>query len=50
MTTGKINIHELNHLLQWAYELGRENENREERGMPLLDVQEEIKKMLDNWA
>lgn len=43
----EIDIEVLNFLLNEAYQLGRENENREERGIPLLDVPEEFKKVLD---
>lgn len=42
-----IDIDMLNKLLSEAYWLGREDENREERGIPPLDLQEEFKKVLD---
>jgi hypothetical protein len=43
----EINFEALNIMLNEAYQLGRENENRMERGIPELDVEEEFKKVLD---
>jgi hypothetical protein len=43
-----INFEVLNYLLNQAYQLGREDENREERGIPPLDLEEEFKKVVDN--
>jgi hypothetical protein len=42
-----LDIEVLNKLLTHAYNLGREDENREERGIPPLDLPEEFKKILD---
>lgn len=42
----ELDINVLNKLLNVAYNLGRENENRMERGMPELDVPEEFAKLL----
>ena len=44
-----LNVEKLNELLTEAYQLGREDENREERGIPPLNLQEEFKKILDKW-
>lgn len=44
----EIDIEKLNWLLTQAYNLGRENENREERGISLLDPIQEFKIWLDN--
>jgi hypothetical protein len=44
-----IDIEMLNNFLTWAYDLGRENENREERGIPLLNEKEELRNMLKKY-
>lgn len=41
-----INFDVLNRLLNKAYDLGRENENREERGITLLNPVEEFSKFI----
>lgn len=46
----EIDIEKLNYLLVKAYELGRENENREERGIPLLDPAQEFEDWLNSLA
>ena len=46
--TLELDIEKLNYLLSRAYWLGRENENREERGIPLLDPLQEMKNWLDD--
>jgi hypothetical protein len=50
MGRDSLDIEILNKLLTEAYNLGREDENREERGIPPLDLPEEFKKVLDKQA
>ncbi len=45
----EIDIGKLNELLNAAYELGRENENRMERGIPELDPVEAFSDWLDKY-
>lgn len=44
-----INFDVLNDLLNAAYELGRENENRMERGIPELDPKQAFEDWLDKY-
>lgn len=44
-----VDLNKLNELLTAAYELGRENENRSERGIPELDPVEAFSDWLKEW-